>query len=57
MSFAAIDRDIAYLRRRIDALKRKLHPYAWDHRYDNFFAFDLPPLKPKYPCPNLPAWV
>ena len=25
MSFAAIDRDIAYLRRRIDAPKRKLH--------------------------------
>ena len=21
------------------------------------FAFDLPPQKPQYPCPNLPAWV
>ena len=124
MSFAAIDRDIAYLRRRIHALKRKLHrelaiiharrvaepisnhwnpqeppdpfhvgqrftdagcrsfafanfysylnqtirkgevpnpitmvrkllPYAWDHRYDNFFAFDLSPLRRV----ELPAWM
>ena len=22
---------------------RKLFPYAWDHRYDGFFRWDLPP--------------
>ena len=36
---------------------RKLLPYAWDHRYDNFFAFDLPPLEPRASEVKLPAWM
>ena len=36
---------------------RKLLPWAWDHRYDNFFAFDLPPKEPKASEVKLPAWM
>ncbi len=36
---------------------RKLLPYAWDHRYDNFFAFDLPPKEPRASEVKLPAWM
>ena len=31
---------------------RKMFPWAWDRRYDNFFAFDLPPdpsIRPAIP--------
>ena len=33
---------------------RKIFPYAWDHRYDNFFAFDLPPDPSIHPA--IPDW-
>ena len=36
---------------------RKLLPYAWDHRYDNFFAFDLPPLETPRSRVQLPAYA
>ena len=37
---------------------RKLFPWAWEHRYDNFFAFDLPPdpsVRPTIPA-TIPEW-
>ena len=36
---------------------RKLLPWAWDHRYDNLFAFDLPPLPERPARVQLPAWM
>ena len=36
---------------------RKLFPWAWDHRYDNFFAFDLPPVEPPPSPVQLPEWM
>ena len=33
---------------------RKLFPYAWEHRYDGFFRWDLPP--DPYVRPPIPDW-
>ena len=40
-----------------DVMVCNLLRYAWNHRYDQFFRWDLTPQEPRHSCPNLPAWV
>ncbi|MXZ90064.1 MAG: hypothetical protein F4W95_15230 [Chloroflexi bacterium] len=40
-----------------DVMVCNLLRYAWNHRYDELFRWDLPPQEPRHDCPNLPAWV
>ena len=38
-----------------DVMVRTIFPWAWDHRYDGFFDWDLPP-EPA-PRPAIPEWM
>ena len=38
-----------------DLMVRNMLPYAWDHRYDNFFDWDLPPEAA--PRPAIREWM